>query len=67
MTGILLTLGSVGVVCAAGVGVSAALQWFHTFEPDFSKKSKPRVSTALEGGAQSDRINHLSQRAKPRK
>jgi hypothetical protein len=63
MTGILLAAGSIGVVCAAGSGLVAALKFFNTWEPDFSSKSKSAKS--LKGGAHNERFENLSKRARP--
>jgi hypothetical protein len=61
MTGILLAAGSIGVVCAAGSGLVAALKFFNTWEPDFSSKPK----SSKKGGAHHDRFDNLSKRARP--
>ncbi|AMQ66503.1 hypothetical protein BH753_gp021 [Bacillus phage Shbh1] len=42
MTAIILTLGSVGIMCASGFCVSTALKWFHTYEVDVSTLQKER-------------------------
>lgn len=44
MTGIILTMGSAGLMCAAGLGLSTALKWFHSYDPDLSKKHRRDVS-----------------------
>jgi hypothetical protein len=63
MTGILLAAGSIGVVCAAGSGLVAALKFFNTWEPDFS--SRPKSAKSSKGGAHNERFDNLSKRVRP--
>lgn len=59
MSGIILTLGSVGILCASGFGLSTALKWFHSYEVEVpSKKGKKRSGVAEE------RKDHLQRRLK---
>lgn len=59
MTGIILTLGSAGFMCVAGVGISSALKWFHSYEPDFTKKPKRNL---LSEDSHDEHINTLKRR-----
>jgi hypothetical protein len=65
MTGILLAAGSIGVVCAAGSGLVAALKFFNTWEPDFSGKGKPSKSSRGADSAHRERFENLGKRVRP--
>lgn len=39
---VILTFASVGLVCAAGIGISSGLRWFHEYEIDLSKRGRKR-------------------------
>lgn len=62
MTAIILTLGSAGVMCVAGVGVSSALRWFHAFELDTSKKDSPVEVEDTLAGTNAGRVRALGRR-----
>ena len=63
MTGIFLVLGGVGVMCSAGVAVTTALKWFHTFELDLSKKEKKGRASGEH--PHRERMENLSKRVRP--
>jgi hypothetical protein len=62
--GILLVGAGVGVVCASGIAVSTALNWFHTFEMDFEgRKKEKRVERSHRASNRSlpnNRFSHLA-------
>lgn len=64
MTGIVLTVGSIGLVCAAGFGIATGLQWFHAIEIDPRKRKSEKPHKERSGSSHSDRINSLSKRLK---
>lgn len=59
MTGIILTMASAGVMCVAGVGVSSALKWFHSYEMVVDKKT-PREKENTH--PHDERIKNLSRK-----
>ncbi|UPI12195.1 hypothetical protein [Bacillus phage SBSphiJ2] len=63
MASIFLAIGSVGVICAAGTGITAAFKWFHCYEPEFTNKKSTKNQ---RGGNHNDRIENLSKRINPR-
>lgn len=50
LSGILLTAGSIGVMCAAGSGLTMLLTWFNNYEPEIGKKSKGTGRESFGGG-----------------
>lgn len=62
MTSIILAAGSIGIVCAAGTGVMAALKFFNTWEPSLREKSRNDKGLTRDrdrGGMHSDKLNDL--------
>lgn len=69
MGSIVITLGGVSVLCAAGFGISTVFKWFHEYEVDVAGRMRENRKQGREvsagprrrrrGGAHSDRINHL--------
>lgn len=62
MVTVFLTAGSIGVLCAAGGAISAALKFFNTWEPDFSSKPKAK---SMRGGERNDRFENLQRKVRP--
>lgn len=63
LSGILLTAGSIGVMCAAGSGITMLLSWFNNYEPNFEKKGKGGGREPFAGGPAGpnrDKIERLS-------
>lgn len=61
MAGLLLTVGSIGVMFASGIAVSTAMTFLHNFEIDVNKKDKNKN---LGGRRHDSKINDLSKRIK---
>jgi len=59
---ILAIAGGIGVVCVAGSATVAALKFFNTWEPDFSKvgkKSSHKAGKASSTHRDNERTNNL--------
>ena len=64
MGGILITLGSVGVLCASGVVVTTALRWFHMVEIDVSRGRKNKGGFGYTDSPHRDRLESINKRMK---
>ena len=62
---ILWTLGSAGVMCVVGFGVSAGLKWFHEAEVEIATNTH-KDKRSKGGSAHEHRIDNLNQRIKSR-
>jgi hypothetical protein len=62
MASILLTAASIGVMCASGVAVSAALSFLHNYEFDMRKKDK---KSKVGGGRHDAKLDDLGKRVRP--
>lgn len=63
MTGIILTMASAGVMCAAGVGFSSMFKWFHSYEIDIDTSKKTRGSVN-SSHPHSERLKSLGEKIK---
>jgi len=67
MSTILATLGGVGVLCGAGIGVSSLFKFFHSYDLDVPSGKKSKSSRGREeGGGKDDRSELMSSRSKSR-
>lgn len=65
MTGLILTVGSIGVMIASGVAMSAAFKWLHEFEIGTGGK-KSSKGRDMRGGFDHDKFDNLGKGLKGR-
>ncbi len=58
MTGIVVVMGGISVMCASGFVLTTALKWFHSYEMDLDeiRKNKKRESRAASPSSRG--VNH---------
>lgn len=66
MTGIVVVVGGISMMCASGFVLTTALKWFHSYELDLGRtKNNKRESRAVStgrGAGHESRINQVQKR-----